>query len=167
MVPHLSTELAQRCLVSQIGRDATRSPRYERMMTSYRLDPPGRGAPPGTHQKSSSSGNRTPGVCVTGRNVTNYTNEDYSSDRHPAHSTRTEIRTAAQPGQNEGTTGIEPVTCGSAIRCSTAELSTHTQMPWSAALRFTSPGHWREPKITPPPGLEPGTYRLTAERSAN
>ena len=27
-------------------------------------------------QKSSSSGNRTPGVCVTGRNVTNYTNED-------------------------------------------------------------------------------------------
>ena len=26
--------------------------------------------------KSSSSGNRTPGVCVTGRNVTNYTNED-------------------------------------------------------------------------------------------
>ena len=28
--------------------------------------------------KSSSSGNRTPGVCVTGRNVTNYTNEDHS-----------------------------------------------------------------------------------------
>ena len=41
VVPHLSTELAQRCLVSQIGRDATRSPRYERMMTSARLDPPG------------------------------------------------------------------------------------------------------------------------------
>ena len=28
-------------------------------------------------KKSSSSGNRTLGVCVTGRNVTNYTNEDY------------------------------------------------------------------------------------------
>ena len=41
VVPHLSTELAQRCLVSQIGRDATRSPRYERMMASARLDPPG------------------------------------------------------------------------------------------------------------------------------
>ena len=43
VVPHLSTELAQRCLVSQIGRDATRSPRYERMMRSVRLDPPGPG----------------------------------------------------------------------------------------------------------------------------
>ena len=51
--------------------------------------------------KSSSSGNRTPGVCVTGRNVTNYTNEE-----------------------EKGTTGIEPVTAGSAIPCSTAELST-------------------------------------------
>ena len=78
VVPHLSTELAQRCLVSQIGRDATRSPRYERMMGSVRLDPPGPGGTSGSHQKSSSSGNRTPGVCVTGRNVTNYTNEDCS-----------------------------------------------------------------------------------------
>ena len=32
VVPHRSTELAQWCLVSQIGRDATISPRYERMM---------------------------------------------------------------------------------------------------------------------------------------
>ena len=55
--------------------------------------------------KSSSSGNRTPGVCVTGRNVTNYTNEE-----------------------EKGTTGIEPVTAGSAIPCSTAELSTHLRL---------------------------------------
>ena len=48
----------------------------------------------------------------------------------------------------KGTTRIELVTCGSAIRCSTAELSTRKL-------------------IAPPPGLEPGTYRLTAERSAN
>ena len=33
-------------------------------------------------QKSSSSGNRTPGVCVTGRNVTNYTNEDGWLEAH-------------------------------------------------------------------------------------
>ena len=33
--------------------------------------------------KSSSSGNRTPGVCVTGRNVTNYTNEDRRLDAFP------------------------------------------------------------------------------------
>ena len=32
--------------------------------------------------KSSSSGNRTPGVCVTGRNVTNYTNEDGWLEAH-------------------------------------------------------------------------------------
>ena len=44
------------------------------------------------------------------------------------------------PAKMEGTTGIEPVTCGSAIRCSTAELSTHTQMAWSADSRFTIPG---------------------------
>ena len=54
--------------------------------------------------KSSSSGNRTLGVCVTGRNVTNYTNEEL--DR-------------------KGTTRFELVTAGSAIPCSTAELSTH------------------------------------------
>ena len=59
-------------------------------------------APRRLSQKSSSSGNRTPGVCVTGRNVTNYTNEE-----------------------EKGTTGIEPVTAGSAIPCSTAELSPH------------------------------------------
>jgi hypothetical protein len=27
--------------------------------------------------------------------------------------------------------------------------------------------HWQGAKMAPPPGLEPGTYRLTAERSAN
>ena len=58
--------------------------------------------------KSSSSGNRTPGVCVTGRNVTNYTNEE-----------------------EKGTTGIEPVTAGSAIPCSTAELSTRDMRAYS------------------------------------
>ena len=41
MVPHLSTELAQWCLVSQIGRDATVSPRYERMMGADSANPPG------------------------------------------------------------------------------------------------------------------------------
>ena len=32
LVPHVSTELAQRCLVSEIGRDRTFSPWYDRTM---------------------------------------------------------------------------------------------------------------------------------------
>ena len=48
----------------------------------------------------SDTGNRTPGVRVTGGNVTNYTMSD------------------------QGATGIEPVAAGSAIPCSTTELST-------------------------------------------
>ena len=80
VVPHRGTRAAHWCLVSQIGRDATVSPGYERMMGGNRS---GRHSPEGPNsrksQKSSSSGNRTPGVCVTGRNVTNYTNEDCSS----------------------------------------------------------------------------------------
>ena len=32
--------------------------------------------------KSSSSGNRTPGVCVTGRNVTNYTNQENATSNN-------------------------------------------------------------------------------------
>ena len=43
VVPHLSTELAQRCLVSQIGRDATVSPGYERMMGAMGWGAPGLG----------------------------------------------------------------------------------------------------------------------------
>ena len=50
------------------------------------------------------SGNRTRGVCVTGRNVTNYTNQE-----------------------SQDTTGFEPVTAGSAILCSTTELSIRLQ----------------------------------------
>ena len=34
--------------------------------------------------KNSGTGNRTPGVCVTGRNVTNYTNEDKSLETQKA-----------------------------------------------------------------------------------
>ena len=58
---------------------------------------------------------------MTGRNVTNYTNEDYLNLREtgPVPSPR------SSKVKMKGTTGIEPVTCGSAIRCSTAELSTH------------------------------------------
>ena len=37
LVPHVSTELAQRCLVSEIGRDRTFSPWYDRTMLTNTL----------------------------------------------------------------------------------------------------------------------------------
>ena len=40
LVPHVSTELAQRCLVSEIGRDRTFSPWYDRTMRVNRASPP-------------------------------------------------------------------------------------------------------------------------------
>ena len=40
LVPHVSTELAQRCLVSEIGRDRTFSPWYDRTMRFNRASPP-------------------------------------------------------------------------------------------------------------------------------
>ena len=38
----------------------------------------------GLQKKISTSGNRTRGVCVTGRNVTNYTNTDRLSVKKPS-----------------------------------------------------------------------------------
>ena len=40
LVPHVSTELAQRCLVSEIGRDRTFSPWYDRTMRVIPTPPP-------------------------------------------------------------------------------------------------------------------------------
>ena len=40
LVPHVSTELAQRCLVSEIGRDRTFSPWYDRTMRLMGQIPP-------------------------------------------------------------------------------------------------------------------------------
>ena len=49
LVPHVSTELAQRCLVSEIGRDRTFSPWYDRTMRVIPTPPPSlpsRASPP-------------------------------------------------------------------------------------------------------------------------
>ena len=50
------------------------------------------------HQKSSSSGNRTPGVCVTGRNVTNYTNEERRLEAHRPAASGSTPEHPTQPG---------------------------------------------------------------------
>ena len=58
---------------------------------------PGRVVDRGIQLKSSSSGNRTPGVCVTGRNVTNYTNEEYSLGDDDRKVTRAGVKVPSHP----------------------------------------------------------------------
>ena len=58
---------------------------------------PGRVGDRGIQLKSSSSGNRTPGVCVTGRNVTNYTNEEYSLGDDDRKVTRAGVKVPSHP----------------------------------------------------------------------
>ena len=41
-----------------------------------------------THKKNSITGNRTPGICVTGRDVTNYTMTDQSGEASSEDRTR-------------------------------------------------------------------------------
>ena len=98
---------------------------------------------------------------MTGRNVTNYTNEDYSLGGDGSTVTRTGGGTTLTPKHI-------PWVLSSVVEHRIADpqvTSSNLVVPsfWSFESRLKRQDH----KKAPPPGLEPGTYRLTAERSAN
>ena len=71
-----------------------------------------------------------------------------------------------QPDQ-KGTTGIEPVTCGSAIRCSTAELSTRLSTKPNGLTRGSNPriGYDRNRRIWLLLRWNPSAYRAEAQHT--
>ena len=121
------------------------------------------GAENGPKKSVSTSGNRTPGVCVTGRNVTNYTNVDCEP---PA---RIELATLRLLSACSARLSYRGITHGTLLvahsetkNCCTLRKKKllHTQKKkieniCSKVLTLkTASGHPK--KISPRPGIEPG-----------
>ena len=80
LVPHVSTELAQRCLVSEIGRDRTFSPWYDRTMLLIGVVPAIRKAANYTavNQKNALTWARTRDLSVNSRALCQLSHEGLS-----------------------------------------------------------------------------------------